>query len=371
MNDAELRDLFVIQAARRLVEQQQLRLGDQRARELDPLERPERQPRRRPSGDVGDPDVVEDLARAAADGAAAKRPRAGVRADEHVVEHRHRAEQLDVLERARDPATNDAVRRRAQQALAVEAQRAGVRLVEPGDHVEERGLAGAVRPDQADDLPRLDVERDIVDRDDPAEPPRHVANLEQRHRLELSTAAGSVIGSCTRSCADVERRQAVDRRPAGEQRDVLGRAEGDDVRRARPGDGAAATSSPGEPTIASSRCGARCWSSATSSQPNAVGAFGSASRTRPKTDTARRSSSSSPQIRARRSRTYASIALPLGEGWSSSGFLRATSCSPSAGDWKKPPSRRRRRARPRASRGGATRAASAGRRSRRAARCRP
>ncbi len=182
MNDAELRDLFVVQAAGRLVEQQQLRLGDEGARELDPLQRPERQPGRRPSGHVGDPDVVQDLARATANGAAAKRTRSGVRADEHVVEHGHRAEQLDVLERARDPAPHDAVRRRTQKALAGEAHAAGVGLVEPGDHVEEGGLAGAVRADQPDDLPRVDVERDVVDRDDPPEPPRHVPNLEQRHR---------------------------------------------------------------------------------------------------------------------------------------------------------------------------------------------
>ena len=37
------------------------------------------------------------------------------------------------------------------------------------DHVQHGGLARAVRPDQADDLARLDRERQVVDRDQPAE----------------------------------------------------------------------------------------------------------------------------------------------------------------------------------------------------------
>ena len=105
-----------------------------------------------------------------------------MRADEHVVEHGHRPEELDVLERARDAAPDDAVRRRVQQALAVEVELARVGLVEPRDHVEERRLAGAVRADQPDDLALLDVERDVVDRDDAAEAAGDVADGEQRHR---------------------------------------------------------------------------------------------------------------------------------------------------------------------------------------------
>ncbi len=37
-------DLLVAEAAGRLVEQQEARLGDERSRELDALERPERKP---------------------------------------------------------------------------------------------------------------------------------------------------------------------------------------------------------------------------------------------------------------------------------------------------------------------------------------
>ena len=87
------------------------------------------------------------------------------------------------------PAADDPVRRRAQQALAVEGDLALVRLVQPGDQVEERRLARAVRADQADDLALAGVKRDVVDGDDPAEPPRHVLNREQDHGAGLYGAS--------------------------------------------------------------------------------------------------------------------------------------------------------------------------------------
>ena len=58
----ELADLLVVQPAGRLVEQQEARLRDERARELDALQRPERQAAGEPVGDVGELDVVERLA---------------------------------------------------------------------------------------------------------------------------------------------------------------------------------------------------------------------------------------------------------------------------------------------------------------------
>jgi hypothetical protein len=45
----------------------------------------------------------------------------------------------------------------------------GGRTVEARQAIEQGRLAGSVRPDQADDLTRLDIERDVVEGDDPAE----------------------------------------------------------------------------------------------------------------------------------------------------------------------------------------------------------
>src|SRR5262245_40878358 len=125
----ELPDLLVVQAAGRLVEEQQPRLGDERPRELDPLLRPERQARDRESRDVAEPEFLERRRRLGANLLLAADARARVRTDEHVLEHRHAAEQLDVLERARDAVANDLVRRDAEQVGAVEHDAAGVGLV--------------------------------------------------------------------------------------------------------------------------------------------------------------------------------------------------------------------------------------------------
>ena len=65
-----------------------------------------------------------------------------------------RAEQRQVLEGAADAEVGDAVARHARAASApANAMLAAVALVEARQAVEQRGLAGAVRTDQADDLP--------------------------------------------------------------------------------------------------------------------------------------------------------------------------------------------------------------------------
>ena len=61
---AELLDLLVVQPARRLVEEEELRPRDERPRELDPLQRREREADGRAARAVGEPDVVERLERA-------------------------------------------------------------------------------------------------------------------------------------------------------------------------------------------------------------------------------------------------------------------------------------------------------------------
>ena len=103
----------------------------------------------------------------------------GVRAHQDVLGDREALKQLDVLERPGDSAPHDAAGPDADQALAFEADVAGLRRVEPRDHVEDRRLAGAVRADQTDDLALGDRERDGVECDDPAEALADVVDLEQ------------------------------------------------------------------------------------------------------------------------------------------------------------------------------------------------
>ena len=80
------------------------------------------------------------------------RPHVHVAAEQDVVEHRHAVEERQVLERARDAEPRHAVRREAGDVAPVEHDRALLRRIEAGDRVGQRGLAAAVRPDQAEDL---------------------------------------------------------------------------------------------------------------------------------------------------------------------------------------------------------------------------
>ena len=73
----------------------------------------------------------------------------------------------------------DLVRLEADDAALVEQDVAVVGLVDAGDQVEERRLAGAVRADHADDLALVDVQVELGDDLEAAERQRDAAQLEQ------------------------------------------------------------------------------------------------------------------------------------------------------------------------------------------------
>ena len=104
-------------------------------------------------------------------------PQPRVRADQHVVEHAQVAEHAAVLEGAREAERGELLGRQAGDVAAREVDAAGVRRVEPGDEIEQRGLAGAVRPDDADQLALGDGERQRVDGGDAAEAARQPLDL--------------------------------------------------------------------------------------------------------------------------------------------------------------------------------------------------
>ena len=64
---------------------------------------------------------------------------------------------------------HDRLRPQAVQRAPAKRHAAFVRPQKAGDHVEDRGLAGAVRPDQAGDAPLLDGEAAIPQRVQAAE----------------------------------------------------------------------------------------------------------------------------------------------------------------------------------------------------------
>ena len=115
-----------------------------------------------------------------------RRARAAVRRGHDVLLDAHVQEQPERLERARDAAVRDLVRREPDDALAVEQDVAGVGLVDAGDEVEERRLAGAVRADDAHDLALVHLQVQIVDALEPAERLAHPLELEQASAIRRS-----------------------------------------------------------------------------------------------------------------------------------------------------------------------------------------
>jgi hypothetical protein len=130
---------------------------------------------------AGDTDELERIECALPRCALGLEARDRVRADEHVFQHGHRREQLDVLEGAGNPQLDHAARRRVQQRMSVEQNVAGVDAVEPRDHVEGGRLARAVRADQTGDGALLHVERHVVQCDDAAEVQRGMLEGEEGH----------------------------------------------------------------------------------------------------------------------------------------------------------------------------------------------
>ena len=149
--------------------------------------------------------VVGTDARQPQDRAAQARLHAGMLAHHDVLERAHRPEQPDVLERPGHAVGHDQVRALRGDVAPVEQDLARRRLVEAGEHVEEGGLAGPVRPDDRDDRFLGHPERDAVDRGQAAEDLRQIGRLHHRRRgveaillglcLRRAHARTSTIGS--------------------------------------------------------------------------------------------------------------------------------------------------------------------------------
>ena len=99
-----------------------------------------------------------------------------------VVEHRQAGEQRRDLVGAAQAAADALMRREMRHVLAEEADRAGGRGEIAGDAVEQRGLAGAVRAEHGAPLARPHRERDVGQRRERAEQPRHAAQLQRVRR---------------------------------------------------------------------------------------------------------------------------------------------------------------------------------------------
>src|SRR5665213_3746314 len=97
-----------------------------------------------------------------------------------VLPRRHGAEESEVLEGAADAERGDAMARHREEIAPLEPDRPAFRLVEPAQAVEQRRLAGAVGADEAADRTACNRKRDLVERDNAAEPDGYAGDVEER-----------------------------------------------------------------------------------------------------------------------------------------------------------------------------------------------
>src|SRR5215470_3086467 len=148
------------ESKRRLVEEQALGLRHEPAPDREHLllaagERPAAllEPLAEPWKNRADPlEVSADVA--------AVRPLVG--AHSQIVQHRELGEDLPPLGHEDEPALDALEGQEARDVLAAVADVSGRGLLETGDDPEGRGLAGGVRPDDADDFARGDFEAHAV-----------------------------------------------------------------------------------------------------------------------------------------------------------------------------------------------------------------
>src|SRR5437879_4914821 len=164
-----------------LVEEQQPRAGRERARQLEASELHDREALRRRQRLAGEPDDIEGRAGLVRRSLDAGDTAAEERGDGDVVETGEAAEGLRDLERAADAEPRDAVGRQPGEVTAVEADGPRVGRVDARDRVDQGALAGAVGPDEPDDLARRDLEVHVAQRLEPAEVLGEAPHLEQAH----------------------------------------------------------------------------------------------------------------------------------------------------------------------------------------------
>ena len=151
-----------IDAREWLVEEHELRIRRQRARDLHPAALTPGQAVAALSGEVRDIELAQECFEAVfAIGPAQSRPRFEYRHD--VISDREVAEDRRLLRKIAKTGPGPDVDRAIREIVPVEVHGAGITCDEADDHVEARRLARAVRPEQADDLSAAHGEAYIVD----------------------------------------------------------------------------------------------------------------------------------------------------------------------------------------------------------------
>ncbi len=175
-----------IDAAGRLIEQDELRLGHHHRRELEQFALTVRERAAQQAGDRGDVHGREHVHGSSAlivplasrdECAKSRTPHR----HEHVLQRGQTREDSRQLKGAADAETVDSIRSESGDRLPLEAHVTGILGEEPGDEVEDRGLSGSVRSDEPGDAAEVEGQRAPVHRGDTAETLRKALHLQQGH----------------------------------------------------------------------------------------------------------------------------------------------------------------------------------------------
>ena len=151
------------------VEQEDLRIGGERPRQLHALLIDVGQGRYRRARGIRQAHALQQRVRVVVELLAPAPRMPENAASRDIFQRRHRRQHAHELKSAGDALSGDVAGAAAGDRFAVNADLARGRFQRAGNQIHHRGLAGAVRPDQAKDLPFGKLERHIVDRDETAE----------------------------------------------------------------------------------------------------------------------------------------------------------------------------------------------------------
>ena len=185
--------LFLIHSRHRLVENEEMRIGGKRTRELDTFLQPNRNSvdkfithgfKLKEVDDVLDNRTVGRFLGSGEPpikrGAHDTRPHVDVPPKQNVVEHAHAVKERQILEGARHAKGGDPVRCETRDVVPVEKDLSALRRIEAGNRVDQRGFPTAIRTDQTEDLAAADAHIDAVECNDAAEMPLDIAALQHR-----------------------------------------------------------------------------------------------------------------------------------------------------------------------------------------------
>src|SRR3954451_3835964 len=102
-----------------------------------------------------------------------------VESDHNIFDCTHFAEQFGVLKRSSDSHSSDSMGSTAIDSLAVERDRSAINAVQSADNVQHGTFARAIRPDHGLNRAPCNIQRNLIEGDNSAEPNRNVLNMEQ------------------------------------------------------------------------------------------------------------------------------------------------------------------------------------------------